>query len=69
VAGGGALGSLARYWHPGTIGHRFSETFPYGTLVVNMTGCLATGFFATPIVIEIVKSEQKSRRFFRSSMR
>jgi CrcB protein len=47
VAGGGALRSLARYWDPGTIRHRFGETFPYGTLIVNITSCLAIGFFAT----------------------
>jgi CrcB protein len=46
VAGGGALGSVARYWLSGVIGRRFGETFPYGTLLVNVTGCLAIGFFA-----------------------
>ena len=47
VAGGGALGSLAAIGIPGTIGHRFGETFPYGTLIVNVTSCLAIAFFAT----------------------
>jgi CrcB protein len=45
-AGGGALGSVARYWLSGVIGRRFGETFPYGTLLVNVTGCLVIGFFA-----------------------
>jgi len=46
VAGGGALGSVARYWLSGVVGRRFGETFPYGTLLVNVSGCLAIGFFA-----------------------
>jgi fluoride exporter len=46
VAGGGALGSIARYWLSGMVGRRFGETFPYGTLLVNVSGCLAIGFFA-----------------------
>src|SRR4051794_41798854 len=47
VAGGGALGSVARYWLSGLMGRRFGETFPYGTLLVNVSGCLVIGFFAT----------------------
>ncbi len=46
VAGGGALGSVARYWLSGVVGRRSSETFPYGTLLVNISGCLAIGIFA-----------------------
>src|ERR1043165_9872206 len=46
VAGGGAFGSVARYWLSGVIGRRFGETFPYGTLLVNVSGCLVIGFFA-----------------------
>jgi CrcB protein len=47
VAGGGALGSVLRYWLSGLIGQRYGETFPLGTLAVNVSGCLAIGFFAT----------------------
>lgn len=46
VAGGGAFGSVARYWLSGVVGRRFGESFPYGTLIVNITGCLAIGIFA-----------------------
>jgi fluoride exporter len=46
VAGGGAVGSVARYWLSGVVGRRFGETFPYGTLLVNVSGCLVIGFFA-----------------------
>jgi len=41
---GGFLGSVARYTLSGTIqGLARSETFPYGTLVVNVIGCFAVG--------------------------
>jgi fluoride ion exporter CrcB/FEX len=46
VAGGGALGSVGRFWLSGVIGRRFGETFPWGTLLVNVSGCLVIGFFA-----------------------
>lgn len=44
---GGGLGSLARWWASGWIAHRWGETFPLGTLVVNVTGSFAIGLFAT----------------------
>lgn len=47
VAIGGALGSVARFWASGFIARRFGETFPWGTLIVNVTGSLVIGFFAT----------------------
>ena len=47
IAVGGALGSVARYWVSGAVAQRFGEVFPYGTLVVNVTGSLVIGFFAT----------------------
>lgn len=47
VAAGGALGSVARFWFSGVVARRFGETFPWGTLLVNATGCFIIGFFAT----------------------
>ena len=46
VAGGGALGSVGRYWLSGIVGRHFGDTFPYGTLLVNVSGCLVIGFLA-----------------------
>ena len=43
---GGALGSIARYWFSGLIARFFGETFPLGTLLVNITGSFVIGFFA-----------------------
>jgi CrcB protein len=47
IAIGGALGSVARFWFSGLVAQRFGETFPLGTILVNVTGSFAIGFFAT----------------------
>ena len=47
VAIGGALGSVARFWFSGVVARHFGETFPWGTLLVNVSGSLVIGFFAT----------------------
>ena len=43
---GGALGTGARFWMSGFIAERAGEFFPLGTLVVNVSGSFALGFFA-----------------------
>ena len=47
IAIGGALGSVARYWCSGVAAALIGETFPWGTLIVNVVGSLIIGFFAT----------------------
>lgn len=44
VAIGGALGSVARYGIGGLVAQKFGETFPFGTLAVNVTGSFIIGF-------------------------
>jgi CrcB protein len=44
---GGGLGSLARWGVSGLIAQRIGATFPWGTLIVNVTGCVIIGAFAT----------------------
>jgi CrcB protein len=44
---GSALGGLARYGLSGVVARSFGETFPWGTLVVNVTGSFLIGLFAT----------------------
>lgn len=44
---GGGIGSGLRYWLSGAIAARWGESFPWGTLLVNVSGSLAIGFFAT----------------------
>jgi len=46
IAIGGALGSVARFWFSGVVGRQFGETFPWGTLLVNITGSFAIGVLA-----------------------
>ena len=43
VAIGGALGSVSRFWLNGIISPRFGETFPWGTMLVNITGSFVIG--------------------------
>jgi CrcB protein len=47
IAIGGAIGSVARYWCSGITARLIGETFPWGTLFVNVLGSLVIGFFAT----------------------
>ncbi|HYM21774.1 MAG TPA: fluoride efflux transporter CrcB [Vicinamibacterales bacterium] len=44
IAIGGAIGAIARYEVTNLIQHKEHAGFPYGTFVVNMTGCLVIGF-------------------------
>lgn len=46
VMAGGALGTAARYLVSGAVANAFGQTFPWGTLIVNVTGCFVIGFFA-----------------------
>jgi len=47
VAIGSALGGVGRYWCSGVVARHFGETFPWGTIAVNVLGSFAIGFFAT----------------------
>ena len=44
---GGGLGSALRFWISGLVARQWGESFPLGTLVVNVTGSFAIGLFAT----------------------
>lgn len=46
VALGGALGACARFWLSGVIARRLGERFPWGTLVVNVSGAAMIGLLA-----------------------
>lgn len=46
VGVGGAIGSAARFWISGLVAYRFGQTFPFGTLLVNVTGSFVIGLFA-----------------------
>jgi fluoride exporter len=46
IAAGGALGTIARYALSSFIAGTFGDVFPWGTLIVNISGCFLIGFFA-----------------------
>jgi CrcB protein len=39
----GFIGTLSRYWMSGVVARRYGETFPMGTLAVNLVGCFLVG--------------------------
>ena len=44
IAAGGAAGSVLRFWMSTWVHSFAGRSFPYGTLTVNVLGCLAMGF-------------------------
>ena len=52
IAIGGALGSVGRYWLNGVVSARFGETFPMGTVAVNVVGSFVIGVLAALTVAE-----------------
>lgn len=45
IALGAVAGASARYFLSGFVARNFSASFPYGTLIINLTGSLVLGFF------------------------
>jgi len=43
IALAGLVGTLLRYWLAGFVARQYGETFPWGTMAVNLLGCLVTG--------------------------
>jgi CrcB protein len=54
IALGGAIGALARYQFAAMIQARIPAGFPWGTFVVNVTGCLLMGIVATLLAERLV---------------
>ncbi len=46
IALGSAFGGVARYWISGLVAARVGETFPWGTLAVNVAGSALIGLLA-----------------------
>lgn len=45
VGSGGFIGANVRYWLGGFLQSRLGSTFPWQTLIINVTGSLVIGFF------------------------
>ena len=39
----GFVGTVSRYWLSDAVARKYGETFPFGTLVVNLVGCFLIG--------------------------
>ena len=39
----GLVGTLGRYWLSGLIARQYGESFPWGTIIVNVIGCFLAG--------------------------
>ena len=46
---GAIMGANCRYWLGGWAAQRFGTAFPYGTLIINLSGSLLLGLFLTLI--------------------
>lgn len=47
IVAGAVPGALSRYHITEWTKEKFGLYFPYGTFIINLTGCLAIGFFVT----------------------
>ncbi len=45
IGSGGFAGAVARYWVGTLVTQRMGLRFPYGTFLINVTGCFLIGFF------------------------
>ena len=62
VALGGALGSVARFWINGLVLEKTSATFPWGTLVINVTGSFVIGIIGA-LALPEGRMDSTSRQF------
>ncbi|MEP0869665.1 fluoride efflux transporter CrcB [Trichocoleus desertorum AS-A10] len=58
---GAIAGALSRYYLTVWFTQRFGTSFPYGTFVINLTGCLGMGFFSTLALERIVAISSELR--------
>ena len=43
IAVAGLVGTVLRYWLAGLVSKQYGEAFPWGTMAVNLLGCMGTG--------------------------
>lgn len=58
IAAGGALGALARFWVVERMAAIWGRSFPYGTLLVNVSGCLLMGMLYVLLVERAILGPQ-----------
>jgi CrcB protein len=57
IALAGLCGTLGRYWLSGLVARRYGESFPAGTLAVNLSGCFLAGLSACLLAERYAASE------------
>jgi CrcB protein len=60
IAVGGALGAITRYALGGWVQEWTASPFPWGTLVVNLTGCLFLGFVLRALELTLAPAEWRA---------
>jgi fluoride exporter len=58
IAVGGSLGAVCRYWVSSSTYAWLGTDFPFGTLMVNVTGSIMMGFLALLLTEKIAVSEE-----------
>lgn len=51
VAIGGGIGGIGRYWVAGLVARRWAVAFPWGTMVVNVSGAACIGVLAAAFLM------------------
>ena len=49
---GGGLGSLMRWWVGRVVGERYRGDFPFGTLLINISGALPMGYLSVLFAVD-----------------
>lgn len=60
IAAGGATGAVLRFWLSTYVYTLFGRHFPYGTLAVNVLGCLLMGFLSVWLLERVVSIEWRA---------
>src|ERR1700722_2200866 len=63
VALGSGLGGRARFWLSGFVARRVGETFPWGTVVVNVSGAFLLGVLAASAATHGIFAAQRPWQF------
>lgn len=58
IAAGGAVGSILRYLVSLVVYSLFGRVFPYGTLIVNISGCLIMGLLTSLLFERITEATE-----------